>query len=486
MYCPLSSFKLRSNPVNFRHPTRYRETRKNMSRLNARRILNALPKDKEYKLHDGNGLFLRIRSSGAKSWLFSFSLPDDKSIYRMTLGSFEKISLKEARAMIPELHKLVSQGIDPRSARAAARTENAQAVTMGSLFEAWIEFLKLTNKVTPDWIKTHEGRWKNHLKNPLGSILARDVTRAHLAAALDTMSRKGITEETRKALTTLNLMLDYGLTRHLIGNNPARLLKPKDFAASANRARDRVLSLPELRKLWATLDETIIVRKGVARTSTMSIITATAIKLLILTGTRRGELAAMRWDEINFKAGMWTIPAEKTKNRQSHIVYLSDLSKQLLEKIGLLTSSSPFVFDTGLNSHGHIHTDALTRSLRRLIKEDKQKSVKRNAKNKTEKTERKLPLKDMKPFTIHDLRRSAATAWGEHLKIKPHVIERMLNHQPLNKLVATYQRATYANEQKTAWIAWSTLIERNIAHEPDDSSNEMPTNVIKINIAANQ
>ncbi|WP_040916540.1 site-specific integrase [Legionella tunisiensis] len=53
----------------------------------------------------------------------------------------------------------------------------------------------------------------------------------------------------------------------------------------------------------------------------------------------------------------------------------------------------------------------------------------------------------MQPFTIHDLRRSAATAWGEYLKAAPHVIERMLNHQPANKLVATYQRAIYADEQ---------------------------------------
>ena len=63
---------------------------------------------------------------------------------------------------------------------------------------------------------------------------------------------------------------------------------------------------------------------------------------------------------------------------------------------------------------------------------------------------------------------SAATAWAEHLKVSPHVIERMLNHQPLNKLVATYQRAIYAEEQKAAWIAWGEFIEHQIVNKIDN------------------
>lgn len=117
------------------------------------------------------------------------------------------------------------------------------------------------------------------------------------------MSCKGIKEETRKALTTLNLMLDYGLTRHSIETNSARMLKSKDFAASATHSRDRVLSLPELRTLWSAPDQATEERKGIAKTSTLSIITATAIKILILTGARRGEVAGMRWDELNLEAG---------------------------------------------------------------------------------------------------------------------------------------------------------------------------------------
>lgn len=92
-----------------------------MSKLNAKSVIHARPKEKEYKLHDGKGLFLRVRPSGAKSWIYSFTLPGDRRLVRMTLGSFNNISLKDAREMLPALNKLVAKGIDPRNARADQR-----------------------------------------------------------------------------------------------------------------------------------------------------------------------------------------------------------------------------------------------------------------------------------------------------------------------------------------------------------------------------
>lgn len=422
-----------------------------MTKLNTKLITHAKAKSAEYKLSDGNGLFLRVRTSGAKSWLFCFRLHGDRRMVRMTLGSLEDVSLKEAREQLIELRKLVSQGIDPRSARAAAITKNVQAMTMQSLFEAWIEFTKQAGDITPAWINKHENRWRLHLKTLLGNLLAKDVTRAHLATALDAMIRKGIKEETRKALTTLNLMLDYGLTRHIIEQNPARVLKPKDFSATANRPRDRALSILELRKLWKALDQAITAPEGIASTSAMTKVTTTAIKMLIVTGARRGEVAAMQWDEIDFVERIWTLPSSKTKNRQSHKIYLSAIAIQLLEELKPVTGHSTYVFNTGRDSSlGHIHQDTLTSVVRRLKNPDKTDAD-------------KSPLVDVNLFTIHDLRRSAATAWGEYLKVEPHVIERMLNHQPLNKLVATYQRAVYVKEQKAAWMAWGNMVERQIA-----------------------
>lgn len=437
-----------------------------MSKLTAKKVENAKPRKKEYKLHDGGGLFLRVRSSGAKSWLFAFSLPKDRRIFRMTLGSVDELSLKQAREVIPGLRRQVAEGIDPRNARAATRTENVQAITMQKLFNDWIEFLKLTGEVTPTWIKRHEDRWRLHLKVPLANLFAKDVTRGHLAFALDSMVRKGIKEETRKALTTLNLMLDYGLTRHFIEQNPARMLKPKDFAASANHPRERVLSIEELRQLWVALDRTVFLKIKKEFKPVMNPMVSTAIKLLILTGARRGEVCGMRWDELDLEKGLWKLPSSRTKNRKSHLIYLSSFAVQLISDLKPLTGQSDFVLDTGV---GSIHRDSVTGAIKRLLTTPSNYKEKKKASA--------APLAPMKPFSTHDLRRSSSTAWAEYLKVQPHVIERMLNHQPLNKLVATYQRATYAEEQKAAWLAWSDMVESQIARDPG--------NVISIKWAAN-
>lgn len=443
-----------------------------MSKLTAKAVETATSREKEYRLHDGNGLFFRVRSSGAKSWLFSFSLPGDRKLIRMPIGSLKDVSLKEARIKVAELRKLVAEGIDPRTAKAAVIAANAQAITMQALFDTWIEFEKVTKRVTATWIKRHEDRWRLHLKATLGNILARDITRAHLSTALDAMTRKGIKEETRKALSTLNLMMDYGLTRHLIDINPARLLKPKDFAVTASRPRDRVLSLPELRKLWLALDQSSNATQSNEQISSMSIVTSSAIKLLILTGARRGEVAAMRWDEINLEEGVWLLSSERTKNRQAHTIYLSSLAVEIIQSLLPVSGNSQFVFDTGYyRDGGHIHADTLTGVVARL------RGMETGAKKKLVSD---APLVDMPSFNVHDLRRSVATVWGEYLKTEPHVIERMLNHQPLNKLVATYQRAIYADEQKAAWINWGDLVKHQIAQEPSQvrMSDQVGTNTI--------
>jgi len=200
--------------------------------------------------------------------------------------------------------------------------------------------------------------------------------------------------------------------------------------------------------------------------SAMNPVITTAIKILILTGARRTEVAKMRWEELNITNGMWLLPANRTKNRQSHTIYLSQIAINLISDLKKLTEQSEFVFENG---KGHIHPDSITSTINRLIKVSDDPKVMKRASS--------APLSNMKPFSVHDIRRSAATAWGEYLKIKPHVIEQMLNHQPLNKLVAIYQRATYAEEQKAAWLAWGEMIEHQITKKL--------SNVIPINLAVN-
>ncbi|RUR15179.1 site-specific integrase [Legionella sp. km535] len=426
------------------------------NKLKKYEVDNAEPRSKEYNLSDGDGLFLRVRPSGAKSWIYFFRLGDDRRLHRMTLGSLNDLSMKEARKELANVRALVRKGIDPRTARAAEKAENTEAITMQTLFDNWIAYVKATEQMTDLWAKRHEERWSLHLKKNLGNLLVKDVNRFHLTVVLEKMSLSGIKEETRKALTTLNLMLDYGLKHRHVIENSARLLKPKDFNVSANDPRDRALSLDELNKLWSVLDAATSLQNERVSIKT-TIITASALKLLILTGARRAEVAKMSWKELNLNNGIWSLPKERTKNGRAHVIYLSDLAVKIIKSLQPLTGQSPYVFNTGRNAEkSHIREDTLTRYIARLRQAPKNKS-------KAQPNE-DFYLSDIEAFTVHDIRRSAATAWAEHLKTPPHVVEKMLNHQPINKLVATYQRALYSDEQKSTWLAWGVMVEQKIAN----------------------
>lgn len=423
-----------------------------MARLTTKAVANARVEGngKETLLGDGNGLALRVKSSGAKAWVFRFRHPASGKQDKMTFAAYPDKSLKEARAMVQKYREQLNNGIDPKQAKAAERAHNASVLTLGEVFGRWMEHFEASGEKAPKTVTAHRWRWNKYLKSSLQNIRLPDLTRAHLAATLD-KARKHTKRQTAESLTTLRLMLDYALARHLIDENPARLLRPADFNATASKPRERALSLAELRTLWKAIDQQNAEKEGEPSTRRLSPTVAVAIKLLMITGARRTEVTAMRWRELDRKAQTWDLPPERSKNRKAHRFYLPDIAVDLLKSLQPLTGDSEYVFQSDRapkDSDRPVAEASVTRALVRLRQNDE------------------TGLKKVEAFTLHDLRRSAATAWAEHLKVDPHIIERMLNHQPENRLIGTYQRAAYTDEQKAAWRAWGEIIAHSVARDP--------------------
>ncbi|MCP5162084.1 MAG: tyrosine-type recombinase/integrase [Hahellaceae bacterium] len=422
-----------------------------MGKLTDAKISKASPKTDggDTVLSDGDGLCLRIRrgtNGNSKTWLFRYKRPSNGKPAKLVLGEYPGMSLKEARACIPDLRAQVGEGIDPKYTKAAKIARNAAILTMGQLFDQWIVHLEKTSDNAPTTLQGHRWRWNKYLAKPLKDIRVPDITRAHLSSALFSM-REHTRAQTSKGLTTLRLMLDFAMTLHMIEENLARLLRPGDFGASKSRPRRRHLQLEELRELWRALEE-----------SKVPPTTAAAIKILILTGARRSEVVNMAWGELDLAKGIWVLPSERAKNREEHVIYLSPLALRIIESLRPLTEVSGWVFESDRErcQGKPIHKDTLNTVLERLSGrypgQDKEKA----------------PLRHLEHFTIHDLRRTAATAWGEHLKAMPDLIEKMLNHKPENQLKETYQRQKLAEEQRVVWCAWGDIVAHRVAKDPDN------------------
>jgi len=406
----------------------------------------------------GGGLKIEIRASGLKRFVYRFKIGGSEG--ELLLGSYPALTLAKAREEHGKAVQLVKRGIDPTKFAAQEKAKNETALTMDELLGRWLDAQRVAQVVKPKTLQCHQDRWNRHLKKTLGNIRLIDLTRAHLAQALE-ITRRATKDETRKGLGTLNQMLDYAVVHCLIEANPARLLRPKDFGASAGSPRERWLTVPELRRLWKAIDEDLgsggslaAGGRGVSRHATISLPAANAIKLLILTGCRRGEVANMRFSQI--KDDIWTIP--ETKNGRAHTVFISPQAKSVIEEQAQYANGD-FVFESDRPKTDEIEpilVDSITRALRRFISRS---------------------LSDMEPFTVHDLRRSAATNWAERLDAEERVIELCLNHLPLNKLVRTYHRSQHDDKKKMLWQRWGELVELEVANDPQKTN--IHSNVIE-------
>lgn len=414
-----------------------------------RQIQSLKPADRIYwqsvKSPHGGGLALRISTGGGRSWYVRYRHNGKQDAVR--IGTYPTMQLKEARDKHEEVRRLLADGLNPKAVQRSRKAANTTAWDMDALFSKWVTSYAKTpstrTKRPPSKRVVDQTlwRWHHYLKGRIGSLLVMNVDTRIIKSTVAEVANEQSREQARKCLSMLRAMLDHGEAMGHIENNPAQGIQPSKLGATKGKARDRTLDLGELRRLWVALDESNLSSSAIA-----------AIKLLVLTGQRRGELLLAKWEHIDLDEGVWTLPEANTKAGRTHTVYLSDTALEILRS---LERHGEHVFP-GRVEHQPIGAQSITTAILRLQG------------RKTRERDDSAPLADMTPFSVHDLRRSFATGLGEHNAAQPHVIERMLNHTPDDALVAVYQRQSYAEEQRLAWQTWGKLIESQVAREPQN------------------
>lgn len=414
-----------------------------------RQIQSLKPADRIYwqsvKSPHGGGLALRVSTGGGRSWYVRYRHNGKQDAVR--IGTYPTMQLKEARDKHEEVRRLLADGLNPKAVQRSRKAANTTAWDMDALFSKWVTSYAKTpstrTKRPPSKrvVDQTSWRWHHYLKGRIGSLLVMNVDTRIIKSTVAEVADEQSREQARKCLSMLRAMLDHGEAMGHIENNPAQGIQPSKLGATKGKARDRTLDLGELRRLWVALDESSLSSSAIA-----------AIKLLVLTGQRRGELLLAKWEHIDLDEGVWTLPEANTKAGRTHTVYLSDTALEILRS---LERHGEHVFP-GRVEHQPIGAQSITTAILRMQG------------RKTRERDDSAPLADMTPFSVHDLRRSFATGLGEHNAAQPHVIERMLNHTPDDALVAVYQRQSYAEEQRLAWRTWGKLIESQVAREPQN------------------
>ena len=251
------------------------------------------------------GFGLRVTKAGTKAFILNYHI--NKRERRFTIGSYPTLSAGAAREEAKRLRRQIDQGEDPLE----IRNERRAAPDVGEL---WIEYEKIhLPTLSPKSQVDQTGMWKNFILPALKSVQVRELTSIHIDRLHAKVSETGATRANR-VLEVLRKALNLAIRWQWIEKNAA-----DGFRRNTEHSRERYLTVEEYDRVYAALD----------RMPNQS--AANAIRLLILTGARRGEVLGLEWSDLDLGLGIWTVPPHKNKNRTRKRLPLSDKAILLLK-----------------------------------------------------------------------------------------------------------------------------------------------------------
>lgn len=399
-------------------------------------------KAKRYEVQDSGGLYLRVAPSGLKTWIFRYQFYGRPR--RMGLGKYPGIGLAEARKEYGAALEQLQKGIDPGAEAVAAKAKRKAAPTFKDLLDEFWE-VELTSK------PSGEERWRLVVKDAMpvwGKRKVVDITRRDAVLLLDKVrGRAPVTANRLQGV--LVRMFNFASERGIIEHSPLIGMR-----RAPEKARSRVLTDDEIKALWFALD---LENKAVD----IYRVSKLALKLILLTGQRPGEVCGATWSEIDEESRFWNIPASRMKNAEPQQVPLCSMALDIIQQAKVYSDpdESPFVFQSSYKPKQALSRQAVTRAIARHWPEIKNNDG--------------VPA-FKEAFTPHDLRRTLRTRLAG-LGINDLIAEKVLGHK-LQGLMAVYNQHPYDTEKRQALMKWERHLQEIIG-KVKTASNVIPFEV---------
>lgn len=415
-------------------------------------------KQSEYLVPDAKRLFLRVRPNGSKDWLYIYqwdskrvkmsikgdSLTEIRTVAN-TYNEWLDIGIKnDSKVFIKtspkqkliddenvRLAKIESDRLEAEATKIAQQRlieEANNRLTVNNLFNRW-EKLDLVNR--KDAGKEIRRMFEKDVLPLIGNMAVEDVRKAHIINVVDTLLARGVNRMTKLVLALMRQMFRFAQDRDIIENDPTSSIR-KAKIGGKDTVRDRYLTEAEIRELNAKLPDGRLLKT-----------TECALWIMLSSCCRIGEICKAEWQHLDLEAKTWKIPAENSKNKKPHTIYLSDFAIRHFELLAILKNSEKWIYPNTDNTD-HVCEKSISKQIG-----DRQLVDGRQPMSGRSKFCNALKLADGK-WTPHDLRRTGATIMG-NLGVRPDVIEKCLNHIEQNKMKKTYQHQSLITEQQQAW-----------------------------------
>lgn len=380
-------------------------------------IKAAKPKEKPYKLTDGQGLYLEVMPNGSKLWRMKYRHADKEK--RLAFGAYPALSLVKARQRRSEAREQLAGGLDPgEQKKADKQAQKATGATFEALAREWFAYK------SPLWAESTRYKAKLYLENDLipgiGSLPLKTITRPDLVALVRKVEARGTLNAAGKIRQWLHQIFRFGLASGVVDTNPATDLDVVAAPAKAARHHPHV-TFVELPELLGKIDST-----------NLNTLTRCAIHLLVLTAVRPGELRAAPWAEFDLDAATWTIPKERMKARRSHVVPLPRQAVAILRKLEEISGSYTLLFPGQQKADRPMSENTINKALRLMGYENRQ--------------------------TGHGFRHLLSTELNGR-GYNRDWIERQLAHGDNDEIRDTYNHANYLEQRREMMQVWADSID---------------------------
>jgi integrase len=393
--------------------------------------------DKRKRLSDGDGLYLLLFvKGGSHGWRFDYTI--NRKRKTISLGTFPDVGLGAARERADQCRELVAQGVDPSEARQEKKRAADHHEAVRRAVEAGAPVPGTFRAVAEDWLTHQAARWEADTRDtirasfvndvypeighaPMGDIKAKDVLRCILK-----IEGRGAGDMAGRVLQRVKSVFRFAIVHEVIESNPTLDLKSSELLKPRKVKHRAALPESEMGRFLALLSEYGNQAGGATA--------ANALRFLMLTATRPGDVRGAMWSEIS--GSTWRIPGGRMKMGEDYVTSLSRQALAVLEDMRPISGMDSLVFPSPFYPGKPLSENTLNSAMARIG----YKGI----------------------ATAHGFRSLFSTVANEH-GFDPDVIERQLDHVERNQTRAAYHRAAYTAERAALMQWWADFIDQAAA-----------------------
>jgi integrase len=393
-------------------------------KLNDQKCKNAKPKDKSYKLFDGGGLYLEVKPTGGKQWRLKYRFGGKEK--RLSFGAYPIIGLKDARIKRDNAKLILENDNDPAVVKQEEKISKQvdSANTFESIAREWIE--KRKGEIEEKTLLNIQNRLERNLFPQIGKLPIKSVTAPVLLNALKEIEARGVLDTVKRTRQTAGQIFRFAIASGRADYNPSQDISE---ALKINEVKSfKSMPLAELPNF---------LRKVNSNDARLFKQTCLALRLMVLTFTRKKELSHAKWEEFDLENKMWLIPASRMKMKKEHYVPLSSQALEILQELKEMNGSLEYVFPSLHKPRQPMHEDTILRALYKLGHKG--------------------------TATIHGFRALAMTTIMEELGYRYEVPNLQLAHSKGDAIRKAYDRTEFMPERTKMMQEWADYVDSIVA-----------------------